>query len=96
MGFDYFCFHDVDLIEEAVNLSETEKRLKIIREYAKEKMKVSGVKVLWGTANCFSNPIYMNGAATNPQFNIVARAGAQIKIALDTTIFLDGENYVFW
>jgi len=96
IGFDYFCFHDVDLIDEAEKFSETEKRLHIISEYVKEKMKISGVKVLWGTANCFSNPIYMNGAATNPEFKIVARAGAQIKMALDTTIFLDGENYVFW
>ena len=96
MGFNYFCFHDVDIIEEANTLTETEKRLQIIRDYIKEKMRISGVKVLWGTANCFSNPIYMNGAATNPEFNIVARAGAQIKVALDTTIFLDGENYVFW
>ena len=96
MGFNYFCFHDVDIIEEANTLSETEKRLQIIRDYIKEKMRISGVKVLWGTANCFSNPIYMNGAATNPEFNVVARAGAQIKVALDTTMFLDGENYVFW
>ena len=94
MGFNYFCFHDVDIIEESNTLSETEKRLQIIRDYIKEKMRISGVKVLWGTANCFSNPIYMNGAATNPEFKIVARAGAQIKMALDTTIFLDGENSV--
>ena len=96
LGFDYFCFHDVDLVDEADNLIETEKRLHKIADYISQKKKDSGVKVLWGTANCFSNPIYMNGAATNPDFGVVARAGAQIKMALDLTIALGGENYVFW
>ena len=96
LGFDYFCFHDVDLVDEADNLIETEKRLHKIADYISQKKKDSGVKVLWGTANCFSNPIYMNGAATNPDFKVVARAGAQIKMALDLTIALGGENYVFW
>ena len=96
LGFDYFCFHDVDLVDEADNLIETEKRLHKIADYISQKKKDSGVKVLWGTANCFSNPIYMNGAATNPDFEVVARAGAQIKMALDLTIALGGENYVFW
>lgn len=96
MGFDYFCFHDYDLVAEGVTLAESEKRLASITEYLKGKKAESGVKLLWGTANCFSNPRYMNGAATNPEFNVVARAGAQIKLALDATIALDGENYVFW
>jgi len=96
LGFDYFCFHDVDLVDEAESLLETEKRLHHMTEYLAEKKKASGVKVLWGTANCFSNPVYMNGAATNPDFKVVARAGAQIKIALDLTMALEGENYVFW
>ena len=96
LGFDYFCFHDVDLVDESNNLIETEKRLHKIADYISQKKKDSGVKVLWGTANCFSNPIYMNGAATNPDFEVVARAGAQIKMALDLTIALGGENYVFW
>ena len=96
LGFDYFCFHDVDLVDEADNLIETENRLHKIADYISQKKKDSGVKVLWGTANCFSNPIYMNGAATNPDFEVVARAGAQIKIALDLTMALGGENYVFW
>jgi xylose isomerase len=96
LGFDYFCFHDVDLIDEAPTLAENEKRLQIISDYVADKQQVSGVKLLWGTANCFSNPVYMNGAATNPDFNVVARAGAQIKMALDVTIKLGGENYVFW
>jgi len=96
LGFEYFCFHDVDLVDEAPTLAENEKRLQTITDYVAQKQKESGVKLLWGTANCFSNPAYMNGAATNPDFNVVARAGAQIKVALDTTIALGGENYVFW
>ena len=96
MGFDYFCFHDFDLIQEGVSFKESEKRLLFITDYIKLKQKESGVKVLWGTANCFSNPHYMNGAATNPDFDVLARAGGQVKLALDTTIALNGENYVFW
>ncbi len=96
MGFDYFCFHDYDLIREAATFSESEKRLATIVDYIKEKQKASGVKLLWGTANCFSNPRYMNGAATNPDFKVLARAGGQVKLALDATIALNGENYVFW
>ncbi len=96
MGFDYFCFHDYDLIREAATFSESEKRLVTIVDYIKEKQKASGVKLLWGTANCFSNPRYMNGAATNPDFKVLARAGGQVKLALDATIALNGENYVFW
>jgi xylose isomerase len=96
MGFDYFCFHDIDLVDEAETLAKNEKRLHQISEYIAQKKKASGVKLLWGTANCFSNPVYMNGAATNPDFNVVARAGAQIKMALDITMELGGENYVFW
>ncbi|MDU8886041.1 xylose isomerase [Yeosuana sp. MJ-SS3] len=96
MGFDYYCFHDFDLVREAATFSESEKRLAIIVDVLKEKQAATGVKLLWGTANCFSNPRYMNGASTNPDFNVLARAGAQIKLALDATIALDGENYVFW
>ena len=96
MGFDYFCFHDFDLVEEADTLSESEKRVEQIVEYLKEKMAASGVKLLWGTANLFSHPRYMNGAGSNPNFDVVARAGAQLKIALDATLALNGENYVFW
>jgi len=96
IGAPFYCFHDYDLIEEGGSLSESEKRLEFISDYAKEKQNQSGVKLLWGTANLFSNPRYMNGAMTNPDFDIVAYAGAQVKIALDTTIKLEGENYVFW
>ncbi len=96
MGFDYFCFHDFDLVQEGATLAESEKRLHTIVDYIKQKKAETGKKLLWGTANCFSNPRYMNGASTNPEFNVVARAGAQIKLALDATIALNGENYVFW
>ncbi|KEZ94324.1 xylose isomerase [Nonlabens ulvanivorans] len=96
MGFDYFCFHDYDLIQEGATFAESEERLATITDYIKEKQAQSGIKLLWGTANCFSNPRYMNGASTNPDFDVVARAGGQIKLALDATIKLDGENYVFW
>src|SRR5690606_37826876 len=96
MGFGYYCFHDVDLVREGDSFSELEDRLAIITDYLKEKQAASGVKLLWGTANCFSNPRYMNGASTNPDFNVLARAGGQIKLALDATIALNGENYVFW
>ncbi|MEW2920889.1 MULTISPECIES: xylose isomerase [Flavobacteriaceae] len=96
IGAPYYCFHDFDLIAEGNTLAESEKRLQTITDYAQEKMSASGVKLLWGTANCFSNPRYMNGAATNPDFDVVAYAGAQVKNALDATIKLGGENYVFW
>ncbi|WP_286966137.1 xylose isomerase [Flavobacterium sp. UBA4854] len=96
MGFDYFCFHDYDLINEGPTFAESEKRLAFITEYLKQKKAESGIKLLWGTSNCFSNPRFMNGAATNPDFNVVARAGGQVKLALDATIALGGENYVFW
>jgi len=96
MGFDYFCFHDYDLVAEGSSLIESEKRLAAIVEYLKQKQKDSGVKLLWGTSNCFSNPRFMNGASTNPDFDVVARAGAQVKLALDATMALNGENYVFW
>lgn len=96
LGIPYYCFHDNDIVDEGETISETDKRMQAIVEYAKEKQKASGVKLLWGTANLFSNPRYMNGAATNPDFNVVAYAATQVKRALDATIALGGENYVFW
>jgi xylose isomerase len=96
IGMPYYCFHDIDLVSEGNSLAEYESNLAKIVEYAKEKQAASGVKLLWGTANVFSNPRYMNGAATNPYFGSVSYAGAQIKNAIDATIALGGENYVFW
>ncbi len=96
IGAEFYCFHDFDLINEGSTLKESTDRLNFISDYAVEKQKESGVKLLWGTANLFSNPRYMNGAATNPDLQVVAYAGAQVRNALDTTIKLSGENYVFW
>lgn len=96
MGIPFYCFHDYDLVDEADTLAESEKRLRKIVEYAKEKQQASGVQLLWGTANLFAHPRYMNGAATNPDFRVVAHAAAQVKQALDATIELGGSNYVFW
>ena len=96
IGIPYYCFHDFDLVQEGTTLVESERRLIDITDYALEKQQESGVKLLWGTANLFSHPRYMNGAATNPDFEVVAYAAAQVKHALDATIKLGGENYVFW
>jgi xylose isomerase len=96
LGVPYYCFHDFDLVDEAENIPESEKRVHAIVEYAKEKQKASGVKLLWGTANVFGNPRYMNGASTNPDFHALTYAATQVKNAIDATIALGGENYVFW
>lgn len=96
MNLPYYCFHDVDVVQYTNDVAENENRLQQMVEYASEKQKASGVKLLWGTANLFSNRRYMNGAATNPDFHVLAHAGAQVKTALDATIALGGENYVFW
>lgn len=96
IGAPYYCFHDIDLIDEGPSLADYEKRMQIITEYAKQKQTETGIKLLWGTANVFSNPRYMNGASTNPDFNAVSWAGTQVKNAIDATIALGGENYVFW
>ena len=96
MGLPFYCFHDFDIVDEAESIKESERRLTIMVDYAKQKQKDSGIKLLWGTANLFSHKRYMNGAATNPDFNVVAWAGTQVKNALDATMELGGENYVFW
>ena len=92
----YYCFHDRDMAPEGSSIGESEKNLHTLVGLAKAKQIDSGVKLLWGTANVFSHPRYMNGASTNPDFNVVAHAGAQVKAALDATVELGGENYVFW
>lgn len=96
LGVPYYCFHDVDVVDEGNSIKEYESRMQTLVDYAKQKQSASGVKLLWGTANVFSNPRYMNGASTNPDFAAVAYAGTQVKNALDATIALGGENYVFW
>jgi len=96
LGIEYFCFHDVDLVAEAATVEEYEANMKEIVEYAKVKMAETGIKNLWGTANVFGNARYMNGASTNPDFNVAARAMLQIKNSIDATIALGGDAYVFW
>ena len=97
LGIELFCFHDVDLVEEGANVEEYEANMKAITDYALEKMAAfPKIKLLWGTANVFGNKRYMNGASTNPDFDVVARAIVQIKNAIDATIKLGGQNYVFW
>lgn len=96
LGIEYYCFHDVDLVEEAPTIEEYEANMKAIVAYLKEKQAATGKKLLWGTANVFGNKRYMNGASTNPDFDVVARACVQIKNAIDATIELGGTNYVFW
>jgi xylose isomerase len=96
LGVPYYCFHDIDLAPDSENIAEYEKNLKRMVGLAKERQKATGVKLLWGTANLFSHPRYMNGAATNPDFTVVARAAVQVKNALDATVELGGGNYVFW
>ncbi len=96
MGIPFYCFHDFDLVQEGSTIAESEKRLQTMVDYAKEKQKASGVKLLWGTANVFSHKRYMNGASTNPDFNVVCYAATQVKNAIDATIALGGVNYVFW
>ncbi|GLR19805.1 xylose isomerase [Portibacter lacus] len=96
LGVPYYCFHDVDLIDEGDTIGEYEKRMQFITDYALQKQEETGIKLLWGTANLFSNPRYMNGAATNPDFNVVARGAVQVKNSIDATIKLGGQNYVFW
>ncbi len=96
LGLPYFCFHDTDVVDFTNNVTANEKNLQAWADYVKPKMAASGSKLLWGTANLFSNPRYMNGAATNPNFEVLAHGGAQVKAAIDATIYLGGENYVFW
>ena len=96
LGIEYYCFHDVDLVRESDDIEEYEKNLKEIVAYLKKKQEETGIKLLWGTANVFGHKRYMNGASTNPDFDVVARAIVQIKNAIDATIELGGTNYVFW
>ncbi len=96
LGIEYYCFHDVDLVSEGNSIDEYENNLKEIVAYLKEKQAQTGIKLLWGTANVFNHKRYMNGASTNPDFDVVARAMVQIKNAIDATIELGGTNYVFW
>ncbi|MCX8014046.1 MAG: xylose isomerase [Rectinema sp.] len=96
LGVDFYCFHDRDLAPEGSTMRESEQNLARMTALAKSRQQATGVRLLWGTANLFSHPRYMNGAATNPEFGVLAHAAAQVKAALDATIELDGQGYVFW
>ena len=96
LGVDYYCFHDRDIAPEGSTHAESVKNLQTIVARAQELQKTTGIKLLWGTANLFNNPIYANGASTNPDAHVFAMAAAQVKNAIDATYELGGENYVFW
>ncbi len=96
IGAPYYCFHDVDIVAEDENPNKYVENYHKVAELLKERQKATGVKLLWNTANVFGNPRYMNGAASNPDFDVVARAALQVKTCLDVNVELGGENYVFW
>jgi xylose isomerase len=96
LNVPYWCFHDFDLASEGGSIGESEENLQAMVTLAKERQQASGLRLLWGTANLFSNPRYANGASTNPDFPVVAYAASQVKAALDATVELGGSNYVFW
>ncbi|MCE2789767.1 MAG: xylose isomerase [Saprospiraceae bacterium] len=96
LGLDYYCFHDTDLIDNSADITGYQANIGRMAEYAVLKQNETGIRLLWGTANLFSHPRYMNGAATNPDFRVVAHAALQVKTAIDATIRLGGQNYVFW
>lgn len=96
LGCGYYAWHDRDICPEGTSPADSEKKLSHITNLLLERQKETGVKLLWGTANVFNNPRYMNGAATNPDFDVVAQAASQIKAAIDNTIKLGGAGYTFW
>ncbi len=96
LGIEYFCFHDIDVIPEADTIAETNARLDEITDYIKTKMDETGIKLLWGTANMFSNPRFMNGAGSTNSAEVYCFAAAQVKKALDIVVKLGGKGYVFW
>ncbi|NOX90718.1 MAG: xylose isomerase [Calditrichaeota bacterium] len=96
LGVKYYCFHDRDIAPEGESFAETCKNLETMARFAKELQESTGIKLLWGTANLFSNPVYAQGAATNPDAHVFAYAAAQVKHAIEVTHELGGENYVFW
>jgi len=96
LNVPHWCFHDFDMAWEGASVAESEKNLQTMVDLAKERQETTGMKLLWGTANMFSNPRYMNGASTNPDFRVLTYAASQVKAALDATVELGGQNYVFW
>ena len=96
LGIKYYCFHDVDLVPEADDINETNRRLDEITDYILEKTKGTDIKCLWGTANMFSNPRFMNGAGSTNDVDVYCFAAAQVKKAIEMTVKLGGKGYVFW
>jgi len=96
LGIEYFCFHDVDLVPEGDSLEETNQRLDDITDYIKVKMAETGIRCLWGTANLFSHPRYMNGAGSSNSVDVFCHAAAQLKKAIECTVKLGGSGYTFW
>jgi len=96
LNVPYWCFHDFDMAWEGASVAESEKNVQAMVDRAKERQAESGMQLLWGTSNVFSHPRYMNGASTNPDFSVLAYAASQVKAALDATVELGGQNYVFW
>lgn len=96
LGVEYYCFHDRDISPAGETYTETKKNLETMVGFAKELQSDTGIKLLWGTANLFGDPIYSQGAATSPNAHVMANAAAQVKNAIDATYELGGENYVFW
>ncbi len=96
LGIRYFCFHDVDIVPEADDIKQTNRRLDEISDYILEKMQETGIQCLWGTANMFGNPRFMNGAGSSNSADVFCFAAAQVKKALDITVKLGGKGYVFW
>jgi xylose isomerase len=96
LGAEFYCFHDRDMAPEGASPGESEKNLQVLVKKAKKLQKATGVKLLWGTANLFTHPRFMNGAATNPEFKVLALAANQVKAAIDATIELGGQGYTFW
>src|SRR5690554_2069009 len=96
LGVDYFCFHDRDIAPEGDTLQETNKNLDVIVDLIKQHMKDSGKELLWNTANMFTHPRWMHGAATTSNADVYAYAAAQVKKQLEVGKELGAENYVFW
>ena len=96
LNVPFWCFHDFDMAWEGASVAESEKNIQAMVDLGKERQAETGMQLLWGTANMFSNPRYMNGASTNPDFNVLTYAASQVKAALEATVELGGDNYVFW
>jgi xylose isomerase len=96
LGTPFYCFHDLDASWEGDSTESYVKNYHQVASWLKERQDATGVRLLWNTANVFNNPRYMNGAATNPEFDILCRSALQVKTCLDVNVLLGGQNYVFW